>query len=125
MRHKALKDAVLDCNKHFDTVIKDSRATFASDLAQQAIANWIELVIEASLEIRKLYAKSKTSTLLFLQESVVLNSLIDRTFAERARIAEERRRCRIATQAGRLQDDYLPVISGRDQSRQQRSQKRT
>ena len=66
VRYKALKDAVLDCNKHFDTVIKDSRATFTSDQVQRAIENWTKLVIEASLEIREVYAKSKTSTFSFL-----------------------------------------------------------
>ena len=68
VQYKALKDAVLDCNEHFGTVIKNSRAAFTSEPAQQAIENYTDLAIEASLEIRKLYAKSKTSTFLFFKE---------------------------------------------------------
>ena len=60
LKYKALRDTILDCNKHFEAVIKDSQATFTSEQARRAIDNWIELVIEASMEIRKTYSKTKT-----------------------------------------------------------------
>ena len=45
----------MDCNRHFNNVIKDARATFTSDGARRALDEWIGLVIRASKEIQQAY----------------------------------------------------------------------
>ena len=53
-----LQRTVMDCNRHFNNVIKDARATFTSDGARRALDDWIELVIRASKEIQQAYGAS-------------------------------------------------------------------
>ncbi|KAF7377628.1 WD40 repeat-like protein [Mycena sanguinolenta] len=62
--YKALQETVLDCNKHFDSVIRDARAAFTSTNARRALDDWVDLIVQASKEIRKLYSKSKAELLL-------------------------------------------------------------
>ena len=57
--YKALYETVLECNRHFDTVIRDARASFTSTNAQRALDDWINLVVKASAEIQQAYSKSK------------------------------------------------------------------
>ena len=56
---KSLRETVLDCNRDFDTVIRDARAVFTTDNARKALDDWIFLVKEAATEIRDAYSKSK------------------------------------------------------------------
>ena len=47
----------MDCNRHFNNVIKDARATFTSDSARRTLDAWIGLVIQASKAIRQAYGQ--------------------------------------------------------------------
>lgn len=60
--YKALRDIVIDCNRHFETVIRDAKAVFTSENAQRAIDDWIYLVIDASKEIQSFYRRSSLGT---------------------------------------------------------------
>ena len=61
--YKALYETVLECNRHFDTVIRDAKATFSTANAQRALDDWIDLVVKASMEIKQAYSRSKAGTL--------------------------------------------------------------
>ena len=56
-----LRDAVLDCQRHFDVVVKDARATFTNDGAGRALDDWMTLVIQSAAEIKAFYSKSSLS----------------------------------------------------------------
>ena len=60
---KSLQETVLDCNRDFNTVIRDARTVFTSENAHKALDDWIFLVMKASTDIQGLYSKSKAGAL--------------------------------------------------------------
>ena len=61
--YKSLQETVLDCNRHFDTVIRDARVAFTEISARRALDDWIFLVSEAAAEIKEAYSKSKAGAI--------------------------------------------------------------
>ena len=56
--YNGLKDTILDCQAHFDVVLRRARTVFTSADAGRALDEWMLLVIGAAREIRDFYAKS-------------------------------------------------------------------
>ena len=67
---KSLQETVLDCNRHFETVIKEAKDVFKTDNARRALDDWIDLVIKVSEEIRLIYAESKAGARILLSQDI-------------------------------------------------------
>ena len=61
--YKSLQEVVLDCNRQFDTVIRDARMSFTEISARRALDDWLFLVSEVSAEIQEAYSKSKAGAM--------------------------------------------------------------
>ena len=61
--YQSLYDTVAECNREFEIVIKRAEATFTADIARRALDDWINLVVESTLEMRKAYSKSKAGAM--------------------------------------------------------------
>ena len=48
---------MLDCRKHFETVIEEAYEAFTTDKAKRALDEWMTLVIDSAKEIKDYYPK--------------------------------------------------------------------
>ena len=114
--HADLQRTVMDCNRHFNNVIRDARATFTSDSARRALDGWIELVIRASKEIQQAYGQhgfGASSQLLLLAKIASLIRIS--SYRETSLVSQNRILSELASGIVGLQDHHDTCIPRGDQ----------